>query len=252
MCATSGALTAQWLNHPTPGIPRLPNGKPDLDAPAPKTLRAVYYETRSPYRHFQGDRTVRDALVADSYRWLNRTNLAEFLEARVADRAPSVVVFATDCLPLGIADPGTGEEALVNRYLKAGGKVVWVGGPPLLYRYDPKTLEFAKLEMADLKRRDELLGLPLTENELEGLAKVQATPLGRAWGLPDGWWIEEAELATARPGVEVLASDVHGHPAVWVKTYGGPPGTGFVRYWGRDRELPDVAVVEALAEHGMP
>ena len=38
MWATSGALNAQWLNHPTPGIPRLPNGKPDLNAPAPKTV----------------------------------------------------------------------------------------------------------------------------------------------------------------------------------------------------------------------
>jgi hypothetical protein len=28
---------AQWLNYPTPGIPRLPDGKPNLAAPAPKT-----------------------------------------------------------------------------------------------------------------------------------------------------------------------------------------------------------------------
>jgi len=28
---------AQWLNYPTPGIPRLPSGKPILKAPAPKT-----------------------------------------------------------------------------------------------------------------------------------------------------------------------------------------------------------------------
>lgn len=28
---------AQWLNYPTPGIPRLPNGKPNLAAPAPRT-----------------------------------------------------------------------------------------------------------------------------------------------------------------------------------------------------------------------
>jgi hypothetical protein len=27
----------QWLNYPTPGIPRTPGGKPDLTAPAPKT-----------------------------------------------------------------------------------------------------------------------------------------------------------------------------------------------------------------------
>jgi hypothetical protein len=27
---------AQWLNYPTPGILRLPDGKPDLAAPAPR------------------------------------------------------------------------------------------------------------------------------------------------------------------------------------------------------------------------
>jgi hypothetical protein len=31
------ALHAQWLNHPTPGIPRTPAGKPNLTAPAPRT-----------------------------------------------------------------------------------------------------------------------------------------------------------------------------------------------------------------------
>src|ERR1700720_4862480 len=30
-------LSAQWLNYPTPGIPRLPDGKPNLNAPAPRT-----------------------------------------------------------------------------------------------------------------------------------------------------------------------------------------------------------------------
>ena len=29
--------SAQWLNYPTPGIPRTPDGKPNLSAPAPKT-----------------------------------------------------------------------------------------------------------------------------------------------------------------------------------------------------------------------
>ena len=30
-------VDAQWLNHPSPGIPRLPDGKPNLSAPAPRT-----------------------------------------------------------------------------------------------------------------------------------------------------------------------------------------------------------------------
>src|SRR5580698_2304391 len=31
------ALQAQWLNYPTPGLPRLSNGQPNLNAPPPKT-----------------------------------------------------------------------------------------------------------------------------------------------------------------------------------------------------------------------
>src|SRR5579862_5034434 len=31
------AANAQWANYPAKGIPRLPDGKPNLAAPAPKT-----------------------------------------------------------------------------------------------------------------------------------------------------------------------------------------------------------------------
>jgi hypothetical protein len=33
----SAPAAAQWINYPTPGTPRLPNGKPNLNAPAPRT-----------------------------------------------------------------------------------------------------------------------------------------------------------------------------------------------------------------------
>jgi hypothetical protein len=33
----ASAAHAQWLNLPTPGVPRLPDGKVNLTAPAPKT-----------------------------------------------------------------------------------------------------------------------------------------------------------------------------------------------------------------------
>src|SRR5262245_47593915 len=37
LIAFSAPLAAQWLNHTTPGIPRKPDGKPNLSAPAPRT-----------------------------------------------------------------------------------------------------------------------------------------------------------------------------------------------------------------------
>ncbi len=34
---TAASVEAQWVNYQTPGIPRLPDGKPNLSAPAPRT-----------------------------------------------------------------------------------------------------------------------------------------------------------------------------------------------------------------------
>jgi len=38
LCAVSSAAWSQWLNYPTPGIPRTADGGPDLAAPAPRTF----------------------------------------------------------------------------------------------------------------------------------------------------------------------------------------------------------------------
>lgn len=35
--AAAATVFAQWLDYPTPGVPRTPDGKPDLSAPAPRT-----------------------------------------------------------------------------------------------------------------------------------------------------------------------------------------------------------------------
>jgi hypothetical protein len=37
LAIASVPTAAQWINYPTPGIPRTPDGKPNLSAPAPKT-----------------------------------------------------------------------------------------------------------------------------------------------------------------------------------------------------------------------
>ena len=37
LLSTFVTVSAQWLHYPTPGIPRTPDGKPNLSAPAPRT-----------------------------------------------------------------------------------------------------------------------------------------------------------------------------------------------------------------------
>src|SRR5271157_1750777 len=37
LAATPSALSAQWLGYATAGVPRTPDGKPNLTAPAPRT-----------------------------------------------------------------------------------------------------------------------------------------------------------------------------------------------------------------------
>lgn len=39
--ATPGGVFAQWLNYPTPGVPRAPDGTADLSAPAPRTAEGT-------------------------------------------------------------------------------------------------------------------------------------------------------------------------------------------------------------------
>ena len=37
IAALSPSVSAQWPLHPQPGVPKRPDGKPDLRAPAPRT-----------------------------------------------------------------------------------------------------------------------------------------------------------------------------------------------------------------------
>src|SRR5260221_905069 len=61
---------AQWLNYPTPGIPRTADGKPNLAAPAPRTsdgrpdLSALWEPMGEASSRFSGS-TARDPKFAD-------------------------------------------------------------------------------------------------------------------------------------------------------------------------------------------
>jgi hypothetical protein len=62
MAAVPAALFAQWPSYPNPGVPRAPDGKPNLSAPAPKTADGKPDLTGI----WQNDRTVGGTVAARS------------------------------------------------------------------------------------------------------------------------------------------------------------------------------------------
>jgi outer membrane protein assembly factor BamB len=160
------------------------------------------------------------------YQVLDEKALGEFLQARIADTAPSVLVFAIDHLPPSAVDTTAFEQSPLRRYLDAGGKVVWPGIPPVLFPRDPKTGSPGGLSALKWGNATKLLGVP-HESAMFDQRGVRATDTGKRWGLQPRWrtgWGIDIDRS-----ITVLGLDEFGLASAWVKRYGGPEGTGFVR-----------------------
>jgi eukaryotic-like serine/threonine-protein kinase len=192
---------------------------------------------------------LRDYLHERGYRVLDSEALRGFLTERTQDRAPSVVVFAIDQLPSSVA-PVAADTVLFRRYLAAGGKAVWLGIPPLIWPRDPKTGESGEYKDIDREGTTRLLGVDHARGNFDSYG-ASVTLEGRRWGMT-GWW--ESNWSVDRAGVtETLAVDDNGLASSWVKNYGGPPGTGFIRLyggsWAASGPTGSFSVVQAVAEY---
>jgi outer membrane protein assembly factor BamB len=192
---------------------------------------------------------LRDYLRERGYQVHDSEGLRGFLTERTRDRAPSVVVFAIDQLPSSVAPLGA-DSVLFRRYLNAGGKVVWLGIPPLIWPRDPKTGESGEYKDIDREGTTRLLGVDHARSNFDNYG-ASVTPDGRRWGMT-GWW--ESNWSVDRAGVtQTLAVDDNGLASSWVKSYGGPPGTGFIRLyggsWAASGPTGSFSVVQAVAEY---
>ncbi|HKG94730.1 MAG TPA: PQQ-binding-like beta-propeller repeat protein [Gemmatimonadaceae bacterium] len=197
-------------------------------AEGPGLARAVFWDSAAAaLAQTRDHRRVRDYLTARGYELLDAARLAAWLRARLADRAPSVVVFAVDHAPAEVAPNGSDTVAL-RRYLDAGGKVVWLGTPPRMWPADSSGAR--SITGLDPAGASAILGVPLAGAVFDSYA-ARPTPAGARWGL-SGWWLATWALDPAPagvPGFTPLALDERRSAAAWVRRYGGPPGTGFVQ-----------------------
>jgi outer membrane protein assembly factor BamB len=188
----------------------------------PAVHRAVFFDSTLRRRARNQNPDVIARYLGDrGYQQLDSAALTTFLTDRVADRAPSVVVFAIDDANTAVRSAPI-ERSLLRRYLEAGGKVVWPGVPPGIF---PATMPQGQLRL-DWATPSALTGVP-HDSALFDRRGVRASADGAKWGLPPRWrdaWSVEAAGVT-----RVLGMDEWGLAGAWVKSFGGPEGTGFVR-----------------------
>ena len=210
-------------------------------APAPVAHRALFWQDEHPLRFHEGVR-LRDYARTAGYDVVDGAKLAAFVEARIADREPSVVIFANDRVPKELgADPASG--TLFSRYLSSGGRVVWLGIAPYAVTFDPSTGRPAGMDFA---RSAAFLGVPFAPFPGDDLP-ARATDEGRRRGLPP-WWISSGGIE-AKGMDEILARDDYGRAVTWIKRVGA--GEFFMIGAGETIGF-DPAVLIRLAESREP
>ena len=136
----SGQVAAQWLKHPTPGVPRTPDGKPNLKAPPPRLpdgrpdLSGLWAKDSPRYA-----RNIAADLKPDEIQpWVR-----EVLEQRREDLGKDGM--QVRCLPLGPAYSTSGDStgSEMMRIVQTPQLIVMLN-PDLTYRQiwmDGRTLE---------------------------------------------------------------------------------------------------------------
>jgi hypothetical protein len=117
MAALAVPLAAQWLNYPTPGIPRTADGKPNLSAPAPRSadgkpdLSGVWEMEHNRPCGQEGCNDTQAAQEFNNIAWSLKDGLPYQPWAAALSKArrepPKTDEPITQCLPIGIVERHT-------------------------------------------------------------------------------------------------------------------------------------------------
>jgi hypothetical protein len=187
--------------------------------------RVAYWDAVYPTSWAEAEVTgaVRDALAAAGYTILDADQLKTWMDARIADKKLSVVVFCQDVVPDTVAET-MDATCTIRKYLDAGGKVVWYSDIPFYYQGHADGTSTTW----DTGGSTAILGFNAAGAGWDSGDAVTITTAGANWGLTQRW---DSLRPTAAGDVDsVLATDADGDAAAWVKYYvPRDAARGFVR-----------------------
>jgi hypothetical protein len=211
--------------------------------------RAVYYDRRYPGSWISGGQSLaaRSVFSARGYTSLNADELKTWMQERITDGVPSVVVFLHDMPPDTIVETVT-PDATMRRYLEAGGRVVWSGDVPLYY----VGLKTGKNQRLQARGSRQVLGLNCDwtpYGEAEGL-ECSLTDLGGVWGLKNTF----TSYRPVSPSLvdRIFAVQSNGLPSAWGRRYGAPPRAGMFLRTHDTFGMGNLDDLQRLAEYVEP
>ncbi len=173
------------------------------------------------------------------------SRLKDFIEARISDQKPSVIVFAFPVIPEDIIGAAP-ENGMMREYLTSGGKVVWMGDVPNYYQQVAEGV-FKR----DASAGSRLLGVEYLNPSESGNYFCKTTQQGLNWGMPA--WLKTTGSIVSQKGIIPLGYDEFGRVNTWMKKFNARPGSGFIscRTWSWNVPIrkEDLELIYALAIH---
>ncbi len=207
--------------------------------------RAAYWDGKYPTAWGGGGDATRDALQAAGYTILNADELKTWMNARIADRTLSVVVFCRDVVPNTVAETMSA-TCTVRKYLDAGGKIVWYSDWPFYYQGSSD----GSMVTWGGSGATSVLGFNASSGPNDNNEEVVFTKAGIEWGLTQTWTSRRPTSPTITSNLTVLATVSNGTAAAaWAKHFlQGDNYRGFVRIYDRDGQA-NPADIMRVAEY---
>jgi len=173
----------------------------------------AFYATDLGHDYLKGNPKITAYLQAQKVTPLDSVGLRNFMNARIKDKAPSVLIFNHATIPQQLLLPDE-RSGIFRKYIASGGTVVWTGFAPNLVSFDDKgNFLGEKPGVANA-----LLDMDFDLVHDGGEYSCTPTATGKRYGA-SGFFVSNFSVKPEAV-TESLAVNEYGRPVCWIKNLG--------------------------------